>query len=48
MVGPPPDIDGPVLLITDVVTTRWTMTVAAERLRAAGTGPVMPFALALG
>jgi len=36
---------GPVLLIDDEVDSRWTMTVAAYRLRQAGSGPVLPFAL---
>ncbi len=37
---------GPVLLIDDVVDSRWTMTVAGALLRDAGSGPVSPFALA--
>ena len=37
---------GPVLLVDDLVDSRWTMTVAGSLLRAAGTGPVLPFALA--
>ncbi len=37
---------GPVLLVDDVVDSRWTMTVAGSLLRAAGAGPVLPFALA--
>lgn len=36
---------GPVLLIDDEIDSRWTMTVAAHRLRSAGAGPVLPFAL---
>jgi len=36
---------GPVLLIDDEIDSRWTMTVAAYRLRSAGAGPVLPFAL---
>ncbi|HUF32314.1 MAG TPA: RecQ family ATP-dependent DNA helicase [Acidimicrobiales bacterium] len=36
---------GPVLLVDDVVGSGWTMTVAAEALRAAGSGPVLPLAL---
>ncbi len=36
---------GPVLLIDDEIDSRWTMTVAAHLLRAAGTGAVLPFAL---
>ena len=37
---------GPVLLVDDLVDSRWTMTVAGSLLRAAGAGPVLPFALA--
>lgn len=36
---------GPALLVDDVYGTGWTMTVLAELLRAAGSGPVLPFAL---
>jgi ATP-dependent DNA helicase RecQ len=35
-----------VLLIDDLVDTRWTLTVAGMLLRIAGSGPVHPFALA--
>jgi ATP-dependent DNA helicase RecQ len=38
--------DGPVLLVDDIVDSRWTMTVIAAALQAAGSGPVLPFALA--
>jgi ATP-dependent DNA helicase RecQ len=38
--------DGPVLLIDDVVDSRWTLTVVGYRLRLAGSGPVYPLALA--
>jgi ATP-dependent DNA helicase RecQ len=38
---------GPVLLVDDIVDSRWTMTVCALRLRQAGSGPVYPFALAV-
>jgi ATP-dependent DNA helicase RecQ len=38
---------GPVLLIDDMVDSRWTITVAAALLRSSGGGPVFPFALAL-
>jgi len=38
-------LDGPVLLIDDEIDSRWTMTVAAYRLREAGVGPVLPFVL---
>jgi len=37
---------GPVLLIDDMVDSRWTITVLAFKLREAGSGPVFPFALA--
>ena len=36
----------PVLLVDDVVDSRWTFTVIAAQLRSAGAGPVYPFALA--
>lgn len=39
--------DGPVLLVDDLVDSRWTVTVAARELRRAGASEVMPFALAL-
>ncbi|PRX47257.1 ATP-dependent DNA helicase RecQ [Prauserella shujinwangii] len=39
-------LDGPVLLVDDVVDTGWTMTVAARLLRQAGAPSVLPFALA--
>jgi ATP-dependent DNA helicase RecQ len=38
---------GPVLLVDDMVDSRWTMTVAAWLLRANGAGEVWPLALAL-
>ena len=38
---------GPVLLVDDLVDSRWTLTVAASLLREAGSGPVLPFALAV-
>jgi ATP-dependent DNA helicase RecQ len=38
---------GPVLLVDDLVDSRWTMTVAARALRQAGADAVLPFALAL-
>ena len=34
-----------VLLVDDIVDSRWTFTVAAAELRQAGSGPVIPFAL---
>ena len=39
--------DQPVLLIDDVADTTWTLTVVAALLRKKGSGPVLPFALAL-
>lgn len=38
--------DGPVLLVDDFVDSRWTVTIAARELRAAGADQVLPFALA--
>ncbi len=37
---------GPVILIDDMVDSRWTLTVVGSRLREAGSGSVFPFALA--
>ncbi len=37
---------GPVLLVDDMVNSRWTMAVFALQLRQRGSGPVFPFALA--
>jgi len=42
--GPLPD--GPVLLVDDMVDSRWTLTVGAWLLRSQGSGAVLPFALA--
>lgn len=39
-------MEGPVLLVDDMVDSRWTMTVVAVLLRQAGSGPVYPLALA--
>ena len=39
--------DGPVLLVDDLADSRWTLTVAARALRAAGATEVLPFVLAL-
>jgi ATP-dependent DNA helicase RecQ len=40
-------LDGaPILLVDDVIDTRWTTAVAARLLRRAGSGPVLPLALA--
>ncbi|MGB5953485.1 MAG: DEAD/DEAH box helicase, partial [Ornithinimicrobium sp.] len=41
------DVGGPVLLLDDRVDSRWSMTVAAREVRAAGAPSVMPLALAL-
>lgn len=40
-------LDGPVLLVDDLIDSRWTMTVCARELRRAGASGVLPFALAL-
>jgi ATP-dependent DNA helicase RecQ len=40
-------IDGPVLLVDDLVSSRWTLTVAGRALRLAGAAGVLPFALAV-
>jgi ATP-dependent DNA helicase RecQ len=37
----------PVLLVDDLVDSRWTMTVAGRQLRRAGAAAVLPFALAV-
>lgn len=39
-------VGGPVLLVDDLVDSRWTLTVAARELRRAGAPAVLPFALA--
>ena len=36
---------GPILLVDDIVDSRWTMTVLGDLLLAAGSGPVYPFAV---
>jgi ATP-dependent DNA helicase RecQ len=48
----PPDLadavaslDGPVLLVDDLVDSRWTVTVVGRLLRQAGADAVLPFAL---
>ncbi|MBL3686801.1 DEAD/DEAH box helicase [Leucobacter zeae] len=38
--------DGPILLVDDLVDSRWTLTVASRLLRRAGASSVLPFALA--
>jgi ATP-dependent DNA helicase RecQ len=40
-------VDGPVLLVDDVIDSGWTATVVARLLRRAGAPAVLPFALAL-
>ena len=40
------EVDGPVLLVDDLVDTGWTMTVAGRLLRRSGADAVLPFALA--
>lgn len=40
------DLRGPVLLVDDLVDSRWTMTVAGRLLRRAGADSVLPLALA--
>ena len=37
---------GPVLLVDDMVDSRWTFTVLGFKLLKAGSGPVFPLALA--
>ncbi|WP_067635259.1 RecQ family ATP-dependent DNA helicase [Devriesea agamarum] len=37
----------PILLVDDIVNTRWSINLAARELRRAGSGPVLPFALAI-
>jgi ATP-dependent DNA helicase RecQ len=41
------DLDGPVLVVDDVLDSGWTATVVARLLRRAGASAVLPFALAL-
>ena len=40
-------VDGPVLLVDDLIDSGWTATVVARLLRRAGASAVLPFALAL-
>jgi ATP-dependent DNA helicase RecQ len=42
-----PLLAGPVLLVDDMVDSRWTLTVAAWLLRDNGSGEVWPLALAI-
>ena len=46
VVSAEPLLDGPVLLVDDMVDSRWTLTVGAWLLRAHGSGEVWPLALA--
>lgn len=39
-------LEGPVLLLDDIVDSRWTLTVVGMELLRAGSGPVHPFVLA--
>jgi len=41
------EVRGPVLLVDDLVSSRWTLTVAGRALRRAGADGVLPFALAV-
>ena len=43
VVSAEPLLDGPVLLVDDMVDSRWTLTVAAWLLRSHGSGEVWPF-----
>jgi ATP-dependent DNA helicase RecQ len=44
-VDPAEIMDGPVLLVDDMVDSRWSLTVCGVALREAGSGPVYPVAL---
>ncbi|MEO6020025.1 MAG: RecQ family ATP-dependent DNA helicase [Knoellia sp.] len=41
------EVRGPVLLVDDLISSRWTLTVAGRALRRAGAEGVLPFALAV-
>ncbi|MDO5066395.1 MAG: RecQ family ATP-dependent DNA helicase [Propionibacteriaceae bacterium] len=41
-----PELSGPVLLVDDLVSSRWSLTVASRLLRRSGASAVLPFALA--
>lgn len=41
------ELDGPVLLVDDLVDSRWTLTLCARELRRSGASGVLPFALAM-
>ena len=47
MAGALAGLAGPVLLVDDLVDSRWTVTVAGRLLRMAGADAVLPFALGL-
>jgi ATP-dependent DNA helicase RecQ len=40
--------DEPVLLVDDLINSRWTITTIGALLRESGSGPVLPIALARG
>jgi ATP-dependent DNA helicase RecQ len=40
-------LNGPCLLVDDIVDSRWTFTVIGKMLRVAGSGVVRPVALAM-
>jgi ATP-dependent DNA helicase RecQ len=40
-------LDGPVLLVDDLVDSGWTMALAGRALRRAGASAVLPLALAI-
>lgn len=46
LTGPDTVTDAPVLLVTDLLGTGWTVTEAARHLRSAGSGAVLPLAVA--
>src|SRR5206468_4445671 len=39
-------LNAPVILVDDVIDSRWTITIIAALLRIQGSGPIFPFALA--
>jgi ATP-dependent DNA helicase RecQ len=41
------EIDGPILLVDDLVDSGWTMVLAGRALRQAGAAAVLPLALAV-
>jgi ATP-dependent DNA helicase RecQ len=41
------DVDGPILLVDDLVDSGWTMVLAGRALRRAGASAVLPLALAV-